>query len=330
MVDNSLGRLWLESHPDENLQESLSYYLEDAEQTAEVLKQLEDLKNPNLTIEEIEFLDPACGSGHILVYAFELFYKIYLSRGYSEREIPKLILENNLFGLDIDRRAAQLATFAVIMKARSYDKRLFSRKFAVHIHSIEESNEITQEDVYLFAKDNEQLLQATETLIETFKDAKLYGSIIQVPEIDISQIKKQMDYFKHYGEIDIFTSELVEYTLPLVEDLLNQYKILANQYEIVVANPPYMGSKGMDPKLSKYVKKYYPDEKSDLFAVMMKRMEAFSLDNGFIANVTMQSWMFLSSYEKFRKSVISNYSIVNMTHMDNGNGNCLRNRSNNI
>lgn len=317
MVDNSLGRLWLESHPDKNLQESLAYYLEDAEQTEEVLKQLEDLKNPNLNVEEIEFLDPACGSGHILVYAFELFYKIYLSRGYSEREIPKLILENNLFGLDIDRRATQLATFAVIMKARSYDQRLFSRKFAVHIHSIEESNEITQEDIQLFAKEDKPLLQETEMLVETFKDAKLYGSIIQVPEINISKIKEQINHFKHYSEIDIFTSELVEYTLPLLEDLLNQYEILANQYEVVVANPPYMGSKGMDADLSKYVKKYYPDEKSDLFAVMMKRMEVFSLGDGFIANVTMQSWMFLYSYEKFRKSLVSNYSIVNMTHMDN-------------
>lgn len=317
MVDNSLGRLWLESHPDKKLQESLAYYLEDAEQNAEVLQQLEDLKNPQLNIEEIEFLDPCCGSGHILVYAFELFHKIYLSRGYSEREIPKLILENNLFGLDIDRRAAQLATFAVIMKARSYDHRLFSRKFTVHIHSIEESNEITQEDVYLFAKENEGLLEETERLVETFRDAELYGSIIQVPKIDTNLIEEQMAYFKHYGEIDIFTSELVEYTLPLLEDLLNQYNILAKQYEVVVTNPPYMGAKGMDAGLSKYVKKYYPDEKSDLFAVMMKRMEVFSLSNGFIANVTMQSWMFLSSYEKFRNSLISKYSIVNMTHMGN-------------
>lgn len=315
MVDNSLGRLWLESHPDKNLQESLAYYLEDAEQTAEVLKQLEDLKNPNLTIEEIELLDPACGSGHILIYAFELYYKIYLSRGYSEREIPKLILENNLFGLDIDRRATQLATFAVIMKARSYDQRLFSRKFDVHVHSIEESNEITQEDVYLFAKDNEALLQETETLVETFKDAKLYGSIIQVPKINISQIEEQMDYFKHYGEIDIFTSELVEYTLPILEDLLNQYKILSTQYEIVVTNPPYMGSKGMDLKLSKYVKKYYPDEKSDLFAVFMEVTKNLTKQGFYTATINQHSWMFLSSYEKLRKKLLKNELIVNMIHL---------------
>ena len=317
MVDNSLGRLWLESHPDKKLQESLNYYLEDAEQTEEVLQQLEDLKNPNLNIEEIKFFDPCCGSGHILVYAFEMFYKMYLSRGYTEKEIPSLILEKNLYGLDIDDRAAQLATFAVVMKAREYDRRLFNRKFTVHVHSIEESNEITLEDIHLFARGNERLLQETELLVSTFKEAKLYGSIIQVTAIDIQAIKNQIDYFKHQGEIDIFTSELVEYTLPIIEDLLKQYELLDEQYEAVVTNPPYMGAKGMDENLSKYVKKYYPDEKSDLFAVMMKRMEVFSSTNGFIANVTMQSWMFLSSYEKFRKSLISNYSIVSMTHMAN-------------
>ncbi|WP_313470114.1 BREX-1 system adenine-specific DNA-methyltransferase PglX, partial [Carnobacterium sp.] len=315
MVDNSLGRLWLESHPDKNLQESLAYYLEDAEQSGEVLQQLEDLKNPKLNIEEIEFLDPCCGSGHILVYAFELFYKIYLSRGYSEREIPKLILENNLFGLDIDRRAAQLATFAVIMKARSYDQRLFSRKFSVHIHSIEESNEITQEDVYLFAKEDETLLEETEMLVDTFRDAKLYGSIIQVPSVDTKCIEEQMAYFKHYGEIDIFTSELVEYTLPLLEDLLNQYKILAKQYEVVVTNPPYMGSKGMDAGLSKYVKKYYSDEKSDLFAVFMEVTKKLTKKNCYTATINQHSWMFLSSYEKLREKLLINETMINMIHL---------------
>lgn len=316
MVDNSLGRLWLESHPDKNLQESLAYYLEDAEQTEEVLKQLEDLKDPDLNVEEIEFLDPACGSGHILVYAFELFYKIYRSRGYSEREIPKLILENNLFGLDIDRRATQLATFAVIMKARSYDQRLFSRKYAVHIHSIEESNEITQEDVYLFAKDNEALLQETETLVETFKDAKLYGSIIQVPEINTSQIKEQMDYFKHYGEIDIFTNELVEYTLPLLEDLLNQYEILANQYEVVVTNPPYMGFKGMGKELKVFLNEYYKDYSSDLFSAFMYQNINLSKPNGYLGFMTPFVWMFIKSYEKLREFIIDNKNISSLVHLE--------------
>ncbi|WP_092090790.1 BREX-1 system adenine-specific DNA-methyltransferase PglX [Pisciglobus halotolerans] len=315
MVDNSLGRLWLESHPNQDLQEKLNYYLADATQTEEVLQQLEDIKNPTLNVEEIQFLDPCCGSGHILVYAFEVFYHIYLSRGYAKREIPQLILEKNLFGLDIDRRAAQLATFALIMKARSYDSRLFSRKYTVHVHSIEESNELTEEDLYLFAKEDESLLNEVEKLTETFKDAKLYGSIIQVPEIDTQRIKEQMNYFKHDSELDIFTSSLVEYAFPILEDLLQQYQLLSRQYEIVVTNPPYMGAKGMDPKLSKYVKKNYPDEKSDLFAVFMKVTKKFTKENFYTATINQHSWMFLSSYEKLRQKLVNTETIINMIHL---------------
>ncbi|MFL2101012.1 BREX-1 system adenine-specific DNA-methyltransferase PglX [Desemzia sp. FAM 23989] len=315
MVDNSLGRLWLESHPDEKLQESLEYYLEDAEQTEEVKAELDSLKDPNLDVEAIKFLDPSCGSGHILVYAFDLFYKLYLSRGYLEREIPQLILENNLYGLDIDKRAAQLATFAVVMKAREYDRRLFSREYTVHVHSIEESNSITQEDIHLFARENEEVKKATKILVETFNDAKLYGSIIQVPEIDVDSIEKQMAFIRNEADLDIFTTELVEYTLPLLEDLIHQYRILASQYEVVVTNPPYMGSKGMDSKLSKYVKKHYPEEKSDLFAVFMEVTRNLTRENYFTATINQHSWMFLSSYEKLRNKLLNTQTIVNMIHL---------------
>lgn len=316
MVDNSLGRLWLESHPDEKLQESLDYYLEDAEQTEEVLQQLEELKNPNLNIEEIKFFDPCCGSGHILVYAFELFYKMYLSRGYTEKEIPVLILEKNLYGLDIDDRAAQLATFAVVMKAREYDRRLFSRKFTVHVHSIEESNEITLEDIHLFARGNERLLQETELLVSTFKDAKLYGSIIQVPAIDVHAIKDQINYFKHQGEIDIFTSELVEYTLPIMEDLLKQFELLDEQYEAVVTNPPYMGGGGMNPELKSYLNKHHKDYSSDLFSAFVYRNTFFCKTDGYTGFMTPFVWMFIKSYEKLRTYIIDNKSISSLVHLE--------------
>lgn len=315
MVDNSLGRLWLESHPDEDLQESLEYYLEDAEQIDEVKAELDNLKDPNLDVEAIKFLDPSCGSGHILVYAFDLFYKLYLSRGYLEREIPQLILENNLYGLDIDKRATQLATFAVIMKAREYDRRLFSREYTVHVHSIEESNSINEGDIHLFARENEEIKEATEILVETFNDAKLYGSIIQVPEINVDSIEKQMAFIRNEADLDIFTTELVEYAFPLLEDLIHQYRILAGQYEVVVTNPPYMGSKGMDPKLSKYVKKYYPEEKSDLFAVFMEVTRNLTRENHFTATINQHSWMFLSSYEKLRNKLLNTQTIVNMMHL---------------
>lgn len=317
MVDNSLGRLWLESHPDEEFRSSLNYYLDDAEQEEAVLKQLENLKDPHLDIEQVSFLDPSCGSGHILVYAFEVFHKIYLSRGFREREIPKLILENNLYGLDIDKRAAQLATFALVMKAREYDRRLFNRDYSVHIHSIEESNPITKEQLQLFSKNNDRVQEAIESLYSTFYDAKLYGSIIQVPEIDTQLIKEQMDYFRNDSGISIFVDELIEYVFPIIEELTEQYELLAKKYEVVVTNPPYMGNRGMDAKLKKYINKLYKDEKSDMFSVMMSQMFNMISSNGFVANVTMQSWMFLSSYEKFRTNLLKNYSLVSMTHMDN-------------
>lgn len=317
MVDNSLGRLWLEAYPDQDFEESLTYYLEDAEQESAVQAQLDALKQTNLDIEAIRFLDPCCGSGHILVYSFEVFYKMYQARGYSKREIPALILEKNLFGLEIDRRAAQLATFAIIMKAREHDTRLFSRTYKVNVHSIEESNELLKAHLDVFAQGDSDLMEEIELLVDVFHDAKIYGSIIQVPAIQIEAIQAKINYFQTESDLDIFTGEMIEYSLPLIQSLVNQYQLLEMKYEVVVTNPPYMGSRGMDPKLSKYVGSHYPNSKSDLFAVMMERMESFSSSDGFIANVTMQSWMFLSSYEKFRKALLQNYSIVSMAHLDN-------------
>ncbi len=316
MVDNSLGRLWLESYPDEILKNSLNYYVEDAEQSEEVSKELETLKNSDLNVEEISFLDPSCGSGHILVYAFDLFYKLYLSRGYREREIPKLILKNNLFGLDIDKRAAQLATFALIMKAREYDRRLFSRELQAHILSIEESNSVNEENINLFSKGENEVKDELVKLIHTFHDAKLYGSILKVPEINSQVIEKQMEFIREQAELDILTNDLIEYTFPLIEDLINQYKVLLNStYDVVVTNPPYMGSKGMHADLKKYLKKYYPDEKSDLFAVFMEVTRNLTKDKGFLGTINQHSWMFISSFEKLRNKLLKTQTIINMIHL---------------
>lgn len=315
MVDNSLGRLWLESHPDETIQSSLNYYLEDAEQPESVKAQLEALKDPTLDIEDVSFLDPSCGSGHILVYAFDVFYTIYLSRGYREREIPRLILENNLYGLDIDKRAAQLATFALIMKAREYDRRLFSRTYSINIHSIEESNTITDSQIDLFAKNNSEIKEEITTLVETFIDAKLYGSILKMPEINIELIREHLDYIRNEAEIDILTTELIEYAFPLIKDLIDQYLVLNKKFDVVVTNPPYMGSGGMHSDLKKYLKKEYPDEKSDLFAVFMEVTRKLSKRNGFVGTINQQSWMFISSFEKLRLKSLKNQMIINMIHL---------------
>lgn len=314
MVDNSLGRYWLEHHPDEQLKSSLEYYLEDTDQPNEVKAQLEAMQDPTIDIETIKFLDPSCGSGHILVYAFEVFHKIYLSRGYREREIPQKILENNLFGLDIDKRAAQLATFAVVMKAREYDRRLFGRELTTNIFSIEESNHLLEEQIDTFSGSNNTLKENVAALINVFHDAKLYGSIIQVPEIDIDSIKAQMHYIQNEADITLETSELFEYFYPDVEDLINQYKVLSSKFEIVVTNPPYLNR--FESKIGKYINKNYSDYKKDLFSVFMYKCTQLTTVDGYNGFMTPFVWMFISSYEKLRSYLIEYKSIVNLIQME--------------
>ncbi|HHU20135.1 MAG TPA: BREX-1 system adenine-specific DNA-methyltransferase PglX [Bacilli bacterium] len=316
MVDNSLGRLWLESHPNETLQGKLPYYLEAAEQPEDVIEQLESLKDPNLKLEDIKFLDPCMGSGHILVYAFEVFVELYKSQGYREQDIPKLIIEHNLYGLDLDPRAAQLAYFAVVMKARSFSNRLFDQPIETNLYWIEDSLQITEQDVDLFVGDTDLREDFTE-LLETFKDGKLLGSIIEVPELDLIGIKERVHYFEQNQVDDIFALDFKENKLPIIERIIDQAIVLEQKYDVVVTNPPYMGRKGMKPELTKYLNKNYPTTKSDLFSAMMERIESLVTENGFSALVTMQSWMFLSSFEKYRQHLLDNYSIVTLTHMAN-------------
>lgn len=316
MVDNSLGRLWLEAYPDQDFEKSLTYYLEDAEQEPAVQAQLDALKQTNLDIEAIRFLDPCCGSGHILVYAFEVFYKMYQARGYSKREIPALILEKNLFGLEIDRRAAQLATFAVIMKAREYDARLFSRTYKVNVHSIEESNELPKVHLDVFAQGDSDLKEEIELLVDVFHDAKIYGSIIQVPTIQIEAIQVKINYFQTESDLDIFTGEMIEYSLPLIQSLVNQYQLLAMKYEVVVTNPPYMGSKGMDEKLKKFLSNYYKDYSGDLFSAFIYRNLLFTETNGYVGYMTPFVWMFIKSYEKLREFIITEKNIDSLVHLE--------------
>lgn len=317
LVDNSLGRLWMESHNDDGLQEKLPYYLESAEQPEEVVKELERITNKNIDPETITFLDPSMGSGHILVYAFEVLYDIYVSQGYRNRDIPKLILENNLYGLEIDGRATQLAYFALMMKGRQYNSRMFDTPVKSNVLAITESNEVTTDDMDLFVGEDESLRDDVETLVKTFKDAKLYGSIIEVPEIDLEGLKEKIPKLKNQDDTDLFALDFNEFTLPVIEQLIDQAELLRKKYDIVVTNPPYMGRKGMNPELVKYLKKHYPNTNSDMFAVMMERIEGFTKTDGLFGNVTMQSWMFLASFEKYRKHIIENYSIVTITHMAN-------------
>ncbi|MGG2028733.1 BREX-1 system adenine-specific DNA-methyltransferase PglX [Gottfriedia sp. S16(2024)] len=315
MVENSLGRLWLEAHPNEELQQQWKYYLEEAEQETEVQEQLEKLKNKELSPEDIKVLDPCMGSGHILVYAFDVLYQIYKDAGYSERDIPKLIIEKNLYGLDIDDRAAQLAYFAVMMKARSYNRRIFKQTIETNLVAIQESNGISQEAIDYFIGD---VLNREEVvyLIKTFENAKEYGSILKVNAVDLEFLERRMEEIHENEEIgDIFYLQHRDVLLERIPTIIKQARIMSEKYEIVTTNPPYMGSKGMNPKLTNYVKKYYTDAKADLFAVFMDVTKNYTKEYYYTATINQHSWMFLSSYEKLRAKLIQEEEIINMIHL---------------
>lgn len=325
MVENSLGRLWLEGHPNEELKSKWKYYLEEAEQEAEVQKQLEEIreKNKELKPEDIKFLDPCMGSGHILVYAFDVLYDIYKSAGYSEREIPKLILENNLYGLDIDDRAAQLSYFAVMMKARSYNRRIFRDKIDLNICSIQESNGLPSEaiDFLVDAKEIELLKRVhrddVEYLINVFNDAKEYGSILEVKEIDFEAIERRIEEIRNGDTSDIFELQYKNVILEKMPGLIKQAKIMSGKYDVVSTNPPYMGIRNMNNKLISYLEYNYQDSKNDLFSAFIEKGFKCLSEHGFNSMVTMQSWMFLPSFEALRTKIVNDKHIVSLVNMDN-------------
>jgi type II restriction/modification system DNA methylase subunit YeeA len=321
MVENSLGRLWLESHPDEELQSKWKYYLEKAEQDPEVQKKLDELKDPNLNPEDIKILDPSMGSGHILVYAFDVLYDIYLKANYSERDIPQLILEKNLYGLDIDDRAGQLASFALMMKARSKNRRVFRRKIDLNICSIQESNGIPKEAIDFLVSPKDIPLEKhlhkeeIEYIIEVFHDAKEYGSILEVKEVDFDAIDRRLEEIRNGETLDLYELQYRESILDRLPDLVKQGRIMSEKYEVVCTNPPYMGYKGMNTNISKFIRSKYPDTKVDLFAVFMELDNHLLKSNGYLAMINQHQWMFISSFEKFRKKVINNRIISTMLHL---------------
>ena len=330
MVENSLGRLWLEGHPDvkeqflptEEEQSAYAagnrdpedtkwhYYLEEAEQESEVQAQLYEIRKEytTLTPDQLKVIDPCSGSGHILAYMFDVLMKIYESYGYTTREAVASIVENNLYGLDIDDRAVQLAYFAVMMKARQYDRRFFSRGIQPHVYAIVESNHVDEFAVDYFCNGDAKLTTAMDTIIKELHDAKEYGSILTVTPQDWSTL---YDRFAEITEdINMSRETALRELLPLVQVA----EALAQKYDVVVTNPPYMGSSGMSIKLSDYVKSDYPDSKSDLFAVFIERCGQMTKKNGCQAMITQHAWMFLASYENIRKK-ISKKAIINMAHL---------------
>lgn len=251
------------------------------------------------------------GSGHILVYAFEVLMQIYLECGYTERDATSLILENNLFGLDIDDRAYQLAYFAVMMKARSYDRRILTRNIKPNVYSIKESNFLT--DSWQKISDDEKFREIFQTVVDTFIDAKEYGSILNIPDADYDYALSVIDDFEQSVPVD-FEAQILRGKTDDIRALVNQAKLLSQKYDVVVTNPPYMPVSNSSVSLQNFVKKNYPDSKTDMFAVFIERVAQLTKPNRYSAMITMHSWMFLSSYEKLRSKILET-DTVNMAHL---------------
>ena len=311
MVENSLGRLWVEGHPNDELKSGWKYYLEEAEQEPEVQAQLAEIRKEYaaMTPEQIKCIDPCCGSGHILAYLFDVLVQIYESYGYTTREAVESIMKNNLYGLDIDDRAAQLAYFAVMMKARQYDRRFFSRGIQPNVYAIQESNGVDRYALEYFCNGDSKLKVAMDSIITEMHDAKEYGSILNITPVDFVALYARFDEIR--DDISMSKESVLNSLLPLVQVA----EVLAQKYDVVVTNPPYMGNKGMDAKLTEYVQKRYFEEKLDLFAIFIRTAYNLTKINGYQAMITQHSWMFLQSFNVLRVNILGTTQFQNMAHL---------------
>lgn len=313
MVENSLGRFWLEGHPHDEIRNNWRYFLDEAAQSPETAAALAEIRKQyaDISPEEIACIDPCSGSGHVLVYMFEVLLQIYQSCGYAVRDAVRNIVEKNLYGLDLDERAAQLSYFAVMMLACRYDKRFLTRNIQPHIYPIRESNNVDPHLVEFFANGNEELKSAINTILAEMTDAKEYGSLIKISVKDFAPLYARFAEIENGGELN--RDPALEILLPIVRCA----ELLSRQYDAVVTNPPYMGGSGMDKTLSDFVKKNYPDSKADLFACFIERGIEMAKIGRYNCMVTMQSWMFLSSFEELRVKLMTENTITNLMHMEN-------------
>lgn len=320
MVENSLGRYWvdiLHRRGDERSEKEIAnefgwkYHMPASDQNNIGL----DKELANKDVKDIKFIDPAMGSGHILVYAFDVFMQIYESEGYSKRDAAVSILKNNLYGLDIDKRAYQLSSFALLMKAREKDRRLFRRDYNINLFDVPRSRYDIENYQNIIDSssniDKDKTRSDLKNILDVFKYGDDLGSIINISkDVDISDLKELISSDNDEGQIDLLSDSVKEE----LEIILNVVEVLNNKYDVSVTNPPYMGGGKMDAPLKKYVQKNYPDSKADLFSVFMEKLMSMTKDDGYIGMVTMHSWMFLSNFEKLRKK-LQKHTIINMAHL---------------
>ena len=310
MVENSLGRLWVEGHPNKELKKSWKYYLEEAPQEESVEKQLEEIRRDYSAIspENIKLIDPCMGSGHILVYAFDVLMQIYDTMGYTARDAVRNIVENNIYGLDIDKRAAQLSYFAMMMKARQYDRRFFGRNIQPNVYAIRESNGLDQYAIDYFCKGDSKLIKAISSITAEMHDAKEYGSIIDVTSVDFEALYARFEEIE--DDINMSREVVLNELLPLVQVA----EVMAQKYDVACTNPPYMGKKSLNGKLSDFLDKNYADEKSELYSAFIVKCLNFTKHRGFTSMITIHTWMFIASFEKLRSKVLNETTITSMVH----------------
>ena len=320
MVENSLGRLWVEGHPDCGLKENWKYYLEEAQQEPEVQAKLAEIRKEYAALnpEDIKLIDPCMGSGHILVYAFDVLMQIYESAGYSQRDAAKSILEHNIYGLDIDDRAYQLAYFAVMMKARQYNRRILNGENTCHVYAIQESNSINRAHLKYFGAGMDDIEKNAakmqlEGLLDTLTDAKEYGSILNVESYNWDLLRRFVAAEDTAGQISM-DSVGVEDTAEQLNRLVDIGETMARKYWVTITNPPYAAISNLSPKVNDFVKANYPDSKVDLFAVFIERCGLMTRVSGYQAMITQHAWMFLASYENLRDKLL-NKELINLAHL---------------
>lgn len=316
MVENSIGRIWLESYPDSPLKKEFKYYVDDAEQPESVKTKLEAIRYKDVDPISIKVIEPCCGSGHILVYCFDILYRLYIERGYAKKDVPSLILKHNLTGLDIDRRASQLAAFSLIMKARSYDSLFFKKGVLPQVYEIEDTSSIS----LVGAKQamerrgfSSGALSVATYLVETFKDAKVIGSLLKVLPKNYSQFIEEAEEKVKTNKVFDLTEQDFDGTMRKLIYVAKLAEILSKRYDVMITNPPYISSDKFDSEQKKFFGKYYPNSRADMYAMFMET--SFVRKNGFLSMVNMHGWMFISSFEKLRKALLMSKDVLCMAHL---------------